>query len=45
MSLLEIEDLRAYFYTRAGVVRAVDGVSLSLSHGETMGIVGESGSG
>src|SRR6516165_12555325 len=45
MAILEIEDLRTYFYTRAGVVRAVDGVSLSLSHGETMGIVGESGSG
>jgi len=45
MALLEIEDLRTYFYTRAGIVRAVDGVSLSLSHGETMGIVGESGSG
>src|SRR5215468_7538806 len=45
MSLLEIEDLRAYFYTRAGVVRAVDGVSFSLLAGETLGIVGESGSG
>jgi oligopeptide transport system ATP-binding protein len=45
MALLEVEDLRTYFYTRAGVVRAVDGVSLSLSHGETMGVVGESGSG
>jgi len=45
MAILEIEDLRTYFYTRAGVVRAVDGVSFSLSQGETMGIVGESGSG
>jgi oligopeptide transport system ATP-binding protein len=45
MALLEIEDLRTYFYTRAGVVRAVDGVSFSLQPGATLGIVGESGSG
>ena len=45
MALLEIEDLRTYFYTRAGIVRAVDGVSFSLVAGETLGIVGESGSG
>jgi oligopeptide transport system ATP-binding protein len=45
MPLLEIEDLRTYFYTRAGIVRAVNGVSFSLPRGETLGIVGESGSG
>ncbi|MBV8816038.1 MAG: ABC transporter ATP-binding protein [Verrucomicrobia bacterium] len=45
MALLEVENLRTSFYTRAGVVRAVDGVSFSLEAGETLGIVGESGSG
>jgi oligopeptide transport system ATP-binding protein len=45
MPLLEIENLRTYFHTRAGVIRAVDGISFSLEEGETVGIVGESGSG
>ena len=43
--LLRVEDLRTWFYTRAGVVRAVDGVTLSLEQGRTLGLVGESGSG
>ena len=45
MSLLEVENLRTYFYTRSGVIRAVNDVSFSLRRGETLGIVGESGSG
>jgi oligopeptide transport system ATP-binding protein len=43
--LLSVQDLRTYFYTRAGIVKAVDGVSFELRRGETLGIVGESGSG
>ncbi|HYZ32155.1 MAG TPA: ABC transporter ATP-binding protein [Crenalkalicoccus sp.] len=43
--LLELRDLRAHLHLRRGVVRAVDGVNLSLAPGEALGLVGESGSG
>ncbi|NLG67037.1 MAG: ABC transporter ATP-binding protein [Actinobacteria bacterium] len=42
---LEIKDLRTHFFTREGVVKAVDGVSYYLNQGETLGLVGESGCG
>jgi oligopeptide transport system ATP-binding protein len=44
-NLLEVQDLRTYFDTEDGEVKAVDGVSFQLKRGETLGIVGESGSG
>ena len=44
-ALLEVDNLRTHFYTRDGIVRAVDGVSLSVDPGETLAVVGESGCG
>ncbi|MFQ5954919.1 MAG: ABC transporter ATP-binding protein [Kiloniellales bacterium] len=44
-ALLEIEDLRTQFFTSAGTVRAVDGISYTVEAGETVAIVGESGCG
>src|SRR5947199_6076038 len=43
--VLEIDRLKTHFFTRDGVVRAVDGVSWALYPGETLGVVGESGCG
>ncbi len=43
--VLEVENLSTYFYTRAGLVKAVDGTSFALAKGETLAIVGESGCG
>ena len=43
--LLEVDDLKMYFHTQDGVVKAVNGVSYTLDRGETLGVVGESGSG
>jgi oligopeptide transport system ATP-binding protein len=44
-NLLSVKDLRTYFETEDGTVKAVDGISFELKQGETLGIVGESGSG
>lgn len=43
--ILRIENLKKYFHTAQGTVRAVDGVNITLNEGETLGLVGESGSG
>jgi peptide/nickel transport system ATP-binding protein len=44
-TLLQVEDLKTYFFTEAGVVKAVDGTSFQVNKGEPLGLVGESGSG
>ena len=43
--LIEVKDLKTYFYTEAGTAKAVDGISFDIFKGEVLGIVGESGSG
>src|SRR5258708_10220439 len=43
--VLEVDGLRTYFFTKAGVVKAVDDVSFTVGRGEVLGLVGESGSG
>ena len=45
MALLEIDNLKTWFHTRNGVVKAVDDISFTVNKGEVLGIVGESGSG
>ena len=45
MALLEVKDLHTSFFTDAGEVKAVNGVSFNLERGKVLGIVGESGSG
>ena len=45
MALLEVNDLKTYFRTDDGMVKAVDGVNFTVEKGQTLGIVGESGSG
>jgi len=45
VSLLEIADLKVYYFGREGIVRAVDGVSLELKPGSSLGVLGESGCG
>lgn len=45
MDILDVQDLKTYFYTEAGIVKALEGISFSVEKGTTLGLVGESGSG
>ena len=44
-TILQVQGLKTHFFTRNGIVKAVDGVDLTLAEGEILGLVGESGSG
>ncbi len=44
-SILDVNDLRVYFHTQRGIVKAVDGVTFDIDAGERFGLIGESGSG
>jgi oligopeptide/dipeptide ABC transporter ATP-binding protein len=44
-NIIEVENLKTYFYVQDGIIKAVDGISFSLARGEVLGLVGESGSG
>lgn len=44
-NVLDVQDLKTHFFTKRGIIKAVDGVSFSLKEGETLGLVGESGCG
>src|SRR5437867_7766651 len=44
-NLLEVNNLKTYFFTRSGVVKAVDDVSFTIKQSQTLGVVGESGCG
>jgi ABC-type dipeptide/oligopeptide/nickel transport system ATPase component len=44
-AVLEVDELKTYFFTQAGIIKAVDGVSYAVRRGETLGVVGESGCG
>ena len=43
--LIEVRDIKVYFYLDEGTVRAVEGVSFDIARGKTLGVVGESGCG
>jgi len=45
MALLEVENMKIYYFTRAGAVKAVDDISFSVDKDETLGLIGESGCG
>jgi len=45
ISVLKVNNLKKYFYTQQGIVKAIDGINFSLDAGDTLGLVGESGSG
>ncbi len=44
-AILDIQELKTFFYTREGIAQAVNGISFHLNHGEIVGVVGDSGCG